>query len=224
MGGIGLIMKLEDTTIYPFIRSDPALCKLHTFARGKYIIRVGEAADIWYLVNGKVQVETTTQNGKKLVVDTICEDNYVGHLSNFWGQNFYCDSYALVSSILIRIPKERFLKMMESLEFSRHFYMKTNARLYDMYKKELVRGLFSQRQQFAFYVIKYSQNNICRIHNLSGICEFLKITRRHFYNLLDRFSEDGIIKRLDDGDIEILDLDALYKVAEPVVNFSYNKM
>lgn len=114
--------------------------------------------------------------------------------------------------------------MMETLEFSRHFYMKTNARLYDMYKKELVRGLFSQRQQFAFYVIKYSQNNICRIHNLSSICEFLKISRRHFYNLLDRFSEDGIIKRLDDGDIEILDLDALYKVAEPVVNFCYNKM
>ncbi len=61
-------------------------------------------------------METTTQNGKKLMVDTICEDNYVGHLSNFWGQNFYCDSYALVSSVLIRIPKERFLKMMETLE------------------------------------------------------------------------------------------------------------
>ena len=107
MGGIGLIMKLEDTTIYPFIRSDPALCKLHTFARGKYIIRVGEAADIWYLVNGKVQVETTTQNGKKLVVDTICEDNYVGHLSNFWGQNFYCDSYAPVSYTHLDVYKRQ---------------------------------------------------------------------------------------------------------------------
>ena len=158
-------MKLEDTTIYPFIRNDPALCELHTFARGKYIIRSGDAADTWCLINGKVQVEATTQNGEKLMVDTICEDNYVGHLSNFWGQNFYCDSYALVSSVLIRIPKERFLEMMETLEFS-----------------------------------------------------------RHFYNLLDRFSEDGVIKRLDDGDIEILDLDALYKVAEPVVNFCYNKM
>ena len=35
-------MKLEDTTIYPFIRNDPELCELHTFARGKYIIRSGD--------------------------------------------------------------------------------------------------------------------------------------------------------------------------------------
>lgn len=217
-------MKLEDTSIYPFIRDDPKLCQLHMFGRNKYIIRAGERADVWYLVNGKVQVETSTKNGKKLVVDIINEDNFVGHLSNFAGQNFFCDSLASVSSTLIRIPKDVFLQKMEDLAFSRHFYMKVNARLYDMYKKELARGLFSQRQQFAFYIIKNSQNCICRIHNLCTICEFLKISRRHFYNLLEQFTAEGLINRTEAGDIEILDLDALYQVAEPVVNFYYNKV
>ncbi|TQI67856.1 Crp/Fnr family transcriptional regulator [Clostridium sp. KNHs216] len=218
-------MKLEDTTIYPFIKSYPELCKLYKFSRNKYITRVvWNDEDVWYLVSGSVKVEATAQNGKKLLVDIVCEDNYVGHLSNFYGQNFYCDCVAMLSSTLIRIPAEMFRGLLNTQEFSRHFYMKTSARLYDMYKKELMRGLFTQRQQFAFYVIDKTKDGICRIHSIYYICEYLKISRRNLYNLLARFEEDGIMERLETGDIQVLDMEALFEIAKPVVDFCHNKI
>ena len=92
------------------------------------------------------------------------------------------------------------------------------------YKKELVRGLFTQRQQFAFYILENAQNNICRIHSIYNICEVLKISRRNLYNLIDSFSESGILNRLETGDIQVLDMDSLRNIAKPVVDFFYNKI
>ncbi len=218
-------MVLEDTTIYPFIKGKPELCEPHKFNRNSYITRASwNIQDVWYLINGRVKVEATTQNGKKLLVDIINEDNYVGHLSNFRGKNFYCDSLATVSSVLIHIPAGTFLSLLDNPEFSRHFYMKTSARLYDMYKKELMRGLFTQRQQLAFYVIDKTQNGICRIHSIYYICEYLKISRRNLYNLLDRFMKDDIIERLETGDIRVLNMEAVQEIAKPVSDFWYNKI
>ena len=221
----GWIMKLEETSIYPFIKHAPELCELHKFNRNKYITRVDWGTnDVWYLVSGKVKVEATAQSGKKLLVDLINEDNFVGHLSNWQRQNFYCDSIAMVASTLIRIPEKTFATMMDDMAFSRLFYQKLNARLYDMYKKELIRGLFTQRQQFAFYVIENSRDNICRIHSIYNICEYLKVSRRNLYNLLERFTEDGILQRMETGDIQVLDMPSLQEIANPVLDFCYNKI
>ena len=219
-------MKLENTTIYPFIKDCAELCELYRFNRNAYIVQASnEAEDVWYLVNGRVKVEATTQSGKKLLVDIIDEDNYVGHLSNFRGRNFYCDSSALVSSALVRIPARTFLSLLDTPAFSRHFYMKTSARLYDMYKKELMKGLFTQRQQFAFYVIeKAHHDGICKLGSIYHICEYLKISRRNLYNLLAWFAKGGIMERMETGDIQVLDMEALQEAARPVSEFWYNKI
>lgn len=218
-------MKLEDTTIYPLIRDDPALCQLHRFDRNKYITRADwNDEDVWYLVSGRVKVETTAQNGNKLLVDIIDEDNYVGHLSNFRGYNFYCDSITMPPSSLLRIPADKFRALLDTQAFSRHFYMKTSARLYDMYKRDLIRYLFTQRQQFAFYVHEKTKDGVCRIHSIYNMCEYLKISRRNLYNLLARFSEENILTREDAGDITVLDMTALCQIAKPVEDFFYNKI
>lgn len=218
-------MVLENTTIYPFIKGYPELCELHKFNKNSCITRASwNDEDVWYLVNGRVKVEAATQNGKKLLVDIIDEDNYVGHLSNFRGKNFYCDSTTMVSSILVRIPCQTFLMLLETPDFSRHFYMKTSARLYDMYKKELMRGLFTQRQQFAFYLIDKTKDGVCRAGSIYYICEYLKISRRNLYNLLAWFEKNGILERLETGDIQILNMESMQEIAKPVSDFWYNKI
>ena len=218
-------MKLEDTTIYPLISACPELCQLHRFDRNKYITRADwNDEDVWYLVSGRVKVETTAQNGNKVLVDIIDEDNYVGHLSNFRGYNFYCDSVTMVPSTLLRIPADTFRSLLETQAFSRHFYMKTSARLYDMYKRDLISYLFTQRQQLAFYVREKTQDGVCRIHSIYYICEYLKISRRNLYNLLARFSAENILEREDAGDIVVLDMAALCQIAKPVEDFFYNRI
>lgn len=216
-------MLLEDTTIYPLIKNYPELCQLHHFNRNKYITCASWGIeDIWYLVSGKVKVETTSANGKRILVDTITEDNYVGHLSNYWKQNLYCDSLTVVASTLICIPKATFDDLMESPVFSRHFFMKTNARLYDMYKKDLMRKMFTQRQQFAFYLIENAKDNVCHFSGIRGICESLDISRRNLYNLLDTFTKEGLLSYPEDNLILLENKVVLEEIARPVSHFIHN--
>lgn len=217
-------MLLEETTIYPFVRNSPELCKLYKFDRNKHITSAGNNDDVWYLISGRVKVEATAPNGKKLLVDIFNEDNYVGHLSDFHEKNFYCDSITMVPCTLIRFPVATFRSLLETPHFSRHFYMKSCARLYDMYKKTLVRRMYTQRQQFAFFITENTQEQVCRIHSIYSIGEYLTISRRNLYNLLERFEAEGIVKRMDTGDIKVLDMNALQKISKPVVDFYYNRI
>lgn len=218
-------MKLEDTTIYPLIREHPELCLLHPFHKNQYITHMNRnIGDIWYLVSGRVKVEATSPKGKRLLVDLVDEDNYVGNLSNYYGQNFYCDCIAMTNCSLLHIPMDTFQTLMRTINFSHHFYMKTNARLYNMYKRELMRAMFTQRQQFAFYLLEKNSGGICKIDSIYFIGEYLKVSRRNLYNLLTKFEQVGMVLRLESGDIQLLDAPALQEIAKPVVDFYYNRI
>lgn len=218
-------MKLEETTIYPYIKDDEELCQTYSYNRGQYIVKADEKnAYVWYLISGVVKVEAIAPNGKIFLVDTIPADNYVGHLSNFSQQNFYCNSYASQPCVLIRIPTERFLKMRNDVSFGNHFYSKINARLYDMYKKDLIFHMFPQRQQLAFYLLENSTDGICRINHIHNVCEELRISRRNLYNLIEHLEEDGCLTRISGKDLQISNPEKLAEEASPVYNFYYNKI
>ena len=148
-------MILQESTIYPFLEKHPASYELITVKKNTRIVSANEESKyIWYLLEGEVKVVAVSNNGKSIVVDEIGPNNFVGHLSNLFGQNFYCDSYAATECTLIQFPIARFLVLMQELAFSRLFYLKVNNRLYTMYKKELVKHLFSQQEQLAYYLLQ----------------------------------------------------------------------
>lgn len=215
-------MLFKDTTIYPIIKEYPDLCRLYSFQRNEYITRPEwNVNSVWYLVNGLIKVETTTLKGKKILVDLIEEDNYIGYLSAFSDENFLYDNIVMEPSSLLRIPIDAFHTLMNTEDFRHHFYTKTHIRLYEMHKKEMMRVLFTQRQQFAFYIIEQTEKDICRIHSFYFIGEYLKISRRNLYNLLAQFSEEGILVRLEDGNIQVLNKEALQEIAQPICDFYY---
>lgn len=226
-------MLLEDTSIYPIIKEYPELCNLHLFKRNEYITRPQwDVESVWYIVSGRVKVEATKAKGQKIFVDIIEEDNYICQLSTFNGKDFLCDNTAdkkkflydtivMESSSLIRIPIERFNFLMNTQNFNQHFYMKSHARLYEMYRKGIMRILFTQRQQFAFYLIENTKKDICKIHSLYFIGEYLKISRRNLYNILSQFISEGILVRLENGNIRVLDNEKLQKIAQPALDFYY---
>lgn len=218
-------MKLEESGIYPFIRRFPELQKLYRIPGGNVVVSPlnNENDYMWFLVNGKVKVETEGENGKKMLVDMLEEDNYVGHISNLFGQNLYCSSITVITSTFIRIPMKQFKEMIDKdIRFQRHFYQKVTARLYVMYKKDLALHLFSQRELLAEYMIENVVDGVCHIHNVSGICETLRVSRRNFYNLIEKLAKDDLIERLDGGDIYIMDYQRLKKEAQPVIDYFGN--
>lgn len=217
-------MRLEESSIYPFIKAFPELHKLYRIPGGKVVVSpIDKENDyIWFLVNGKVKVETEGANGKKMMVDILEADNYVGHLSNLFEQNFYCSTVTTITSTFIRIPTKQFKEMIHNdIRFQRHFNNKVITRLYTMYKKDLATHLFSQNEQIAEYIIENAVDGVCHINNVNHICERLRISRRNFYNLVKKLADDGLIEHLD-GVIYIIDYDRLKKEAQPVIDFFGN--
>ena len=109
-------MRLQESTIYPFLEKHPASYEVITVKKNACIVRANEESKyIWYLLEGEVKVVAVSNNGKSIVVDEIAPNNFVGHLSNLFGQNFYCDSFAVTDCTLVQIPIARFLELMQEL-------------------------------------------------------------------------------------------------------------
>lgn len=219
-------MKLEETSIYPYIKTFPEFHKLYRIPAGKVVvspINNDEDGYIWFLVNGKVKIETEGTNGNKIIVDILTEDNYVGHLSNLFGHNFYCTTITVITSTFIRIPVKQFLQMLNrDIRFQRHFNQKVISRLYTMYKKDLASHMFSQQEQIAAYIIDHAVDGVCLINNVKFICETFRSSRRNFYNILSKLEAAGEIEYVEGGEIYIRDYEKLKKEAQPVLDFFDN--
>lgn len=221
-------MKLEETSIYPYIKAFPEVHKLYKLPAGSVVVSPvsnDEDGYIWFLVNGKVRIETEGTTGKKIVVDILTDDNYVGHLSNLFGQNFYCTTITVITSTFIRIPVRRFKEMLsKDIRFQRHFHEKMIARLYIMYKKDMSLHLFSQQEQIAAYIINHEVNGVCSISNVKSICETYRSSRRNFYNILDKLEESGLIECAEGMEIYIKDYDKLKEKAQSLLDFFGNTL
>lgn len=148
-------MLFFESAIYPFLKDRPNDFEIIVLKKYTKIVRASsDVESIWFLIDGEVTVTSSSGNGKSIVVDVIPPDNFVGHLSNIFEQNFYADSTASMKSTLVQIPIDVFFDLMKGIQFSRLYYNKVLNRLYIMYKNDLVKHLFSQQEQFANYLLE----------------------------------------------------------------------
>ncbi len=219
-------MILAESAIYPFIKDYKTSFEIVTFKKNALILRASEENRyIWFLLEGEVRVVACSSNGKRIVVDEIPPGCFVGHLSNLFGQNFYTDSIAVTKCTLLQIPIESFLQLMQEIEFSRFFYLKVTNRLYIMYKKDLAKHLFSQQEQLAYHLLECSHGStLCMMQSLYKTCEYLRMSRRNLYNILDSFIAEGALSRTEDGQIRIENLELIEEKARPVADFVNNQI
>ncbi len=219
-------MDLDKTGIYPFIKSNPDGYKLIHVKKGvNFCPAYDESYLIWYVVDGEVDVSTVSQSGRKINVDSNVEDEFTGHVSNYWGQNFYSDCTAKTPCEMLRLNNDYFYdELMKNPEFKTFFYFKMSSRLYDMFKQRLVSDLFSDTQIFAAYLVDNSSDGYCYIDSAISACEKMKMSRRNFYNKLSMFEDLGIVSHPQANFILILDEQKLYELAMPVLDFNDNRL
>ncbi len=216
-------VKLEDTGIYPFIKDCPECQILYRFGKGECITNsVARNEDYWYIIEGNIEVVASSHSGKRVHVDDNMEDEFTGHLSKYWGQNFYCDCIAATPCTLIRIPNSLFAKLIKQDDFRLFFYFKMSSRLYEMYRRRLSYDLFTPRQRFATHLLVEQRDGECYISNLSKECSELGISRRNLYNILDDFEGGGVISYEQTGLIKIKSMERLLEIARPAVEFMEN--
>lgn len=210
---------MRSIAIYEYIKDYLPEIPVLKLKKGEYLFRADREDDtLFYILDGVIRVENVSYNGKKLIVDVLRHDEFVGAISNIHKADFQCSGVAETAVTVLVLKKSLMNELMENNEFSALFYQKTSKRVYMMYKNILARTLFSQNEIMAHYILENSEKNIFEYKSIYNICENLGISRRGIYNILYRFEEIGCIRKLDTS-YRIIDREYLEKTAEQVINF-----
>ena len=213
---------IKNTMIYEHIKDYLPVIPILELKKGEYLFRAERTTgNLFYIFDGLIKVENISYNGKKLIVDILDADNFVGPISSIHNADFQCSGVAETNAKVLVLKKSLMDELMQNDEFLVMFYQKTSKRVYVMYKNILARSLFGENEILAHYILKHSSGDIFKYKSIYNICENLGISRRGIYNILYRFEESGCIQKLDSG-YRILDRAYLEKVADQMIKYMKN--
>lgn len=213
---------IKNTMIYEHIKDYLPVIPILELKKGEYLFRAErKTGNLFYIFDGLIKVENISYNGKKLIVDILDADNFVGPISSIHNADFQCSGVAETNAKVLLLKKSLMDELMQNDEFLVMFYQKTSKRVYVMYKNILARSLFGENEILAHYILKHSSGDIFKYKSIYNICENLGISRRGIYNILYRFEESGCIQKLDSG-YRILDRAYLEKVADQMIKYMKN--
>ena len=213
---------IENTMIYEHIKDYLPVIPILELKKGEYLFRAErKTGNLFYIFDGLIKVENISYNGKKLIVDILDADNFVGPISSIHNADFQCSGVAETNAKVLVLKKSLMDELMQNDEFLVMFYQKTSKRVYVMYKNILARSLFGENEILAHYILKHSSGDIFKYKSIYNICENLGISRRGIYNILYSFEERGCIEKLDSG-YRIMDRAYLEKVADQMIKYMKN--
>lgn len=217
-------MLIENSDIFTYVKESLEDIPILTLKKGSYFSKAENIDNkIYYILEGTVKIESYSVTGKKILIDVISENEFAGQISYFRKHNLYGNNIAVTKTILLCLNNDIMHKLMKNSEFSTFFYFKTSSRLYVMYKKMLMSNLFSQCELVSYYVLENSCDCKFIYKSIYDVCDNLNISRRSLYNILNKFSKDGIIEKLNDGPYLIINEKYLMEKSDKVRRFSENK-
>lgn len=189
-------MKITDTLIYKFIKEYMSSIEIVDYKHGHIIDScIEESTSIYYILKGIVKVQNVSVSGNKILIDEISKEEFVGHISTMRGEGFHSNVICKEDSTLVKIPRNIFAELMKNSEFSSLFYEKTSKRIYFMYKKLLLERLFHWEEIVAYYILENSNEDIFIYKSMYEICEYLNISRRGLYNIINRFVYEECLEK-----------------------------
>jgi CRP-like cAMP-binding protein len=204
---------IKDIIIYDYIKDYLDEVSILNYKKGEYITHSSEnLEEIFFVLNGTTKVECITKSGKSLLVDELSKNEFVGKISYMYEQNLFCDITATSNATLLRISKSTFKKLEKNPEFLKLFLFKTSRRIYYMYKKLMMKELFSLKETFAFYILENSQDDVFKFKSMYNLCEILYVNRKNLYNVINSFIKKNYIKK-DKNSLIILNRDCLYELS-----------
>jgi CRP-like cAMP-binding protein len=213
-------MELNNIYIYDYIKEYLNEIPIVNYKKGQYITRSDENfTEIFFVLDGNVKVECITEYGKSFLVDELSKNEFVGKFSYMYEQNLFCDIKATSNASLLKINNEIFNKLQKNPEFLKIFLYKTSNRIYHMYKKLMMKNLFSLEELFAFYLLKSSEDEIFKFKSTSDLCNIFPISRKGLYNVINKFVKEDLIRK-EKKSIIILDKKKLLELSMHVREFN----
>lgn len=213
-------MELKDTCIYNHIKQYLDEIDIALYKKGQYLTRSNHNfEDIFFILEGSVQIEYTTKSGKRFLVDELSDNEFAGKISYMYDQSLYCDIIAMTDVSLLRINKHIFKKLQNNPEFLTIFLFKNSKRIYSIYKKLMMKDLFSSEELLSFYILKDSEDNIFAFKSMYSLCKTISISRKNLYNIINKFIEKDYIRK-ENNSLIILNRDYLYEMSKEVREFN----
>ncbi|MBP2650519.1 MAG: Crp/Fnr family transcriptional regulator [Firmicutes bacterium] len=213
-------MELNNIYIYDYIKEYLNEISIVNYKKGQYITRSDENFnEIFFVLAGNVRVECVTEYGKSFLVDELSENEFVGKFSYMYEQNLCCDIKAITNVVLLKINKDIFDKLQKNPEFLKVFLYKTSNRMYYMYKKLMMKNLFSLEEIFAFYLLKNSGSDIFKFKSIHDLSNIFPISRKGLYNVINKLIKKRFIKK-EKNSIIIIDKEELLKLSVHVREFN----
>lgn len=181
-----------------------------------------ENVDLYYVLEGVVEVVSHSYNGRSFLVDTVSQGDFIGKFSNMRKQNFYADIKTRTACKLLNLSKIKD-EILRDEQFLLFFCVKTSNRLYEMYKISMMNKLFSYEEILAYYLLSIANATGVVVDTDKHICFNTGISERQYYYLMKKFRDRGIINQ-DKKNICILDIASLEATAFNIIRFMGNSI
>ncbi len=196
----------KDKVIYDLLKACPfeilKCWSIVTYKKDETILFQGRPCDDFLiLVNGLVDINITTENGKKYSQAIYVKGNYLGELEIFEGLNNCCNAEAITDVVLLKINREDFLRWMD---MDRNISWKlTKSLSLSFYKLSIKAGsdkLYSLKYRLCDFLLhcmeeSYFVDNKMKLTikntNISG---YLGVTDRSVNRVVKGLKEKGIVE------------------------------
>jgi CRP-like cAMP-binding protein len=213
-------MNLENIYIYEHIKDYLDEIEIVKYKKGDYITHSNQnLQEIFFILDGNVKVEYTTKNGRSFLVDDLWENEFVGKISYMYDENLFCDIIAKTEVLLLKISKSTLKKLEKNPEFLKIFFFKTSKRIYCIYKKLLMKDLFTLEEIIAFHILNNCNNDKFEYKSMYSLCKSLSVSRKGLYNVINKFIKKGYIKK-DRNLVTILEKEYLHKISMYIREFN----
>lgn len=174
---------------------------------------------IYYVLDGLVEVENVSYNGKKLVIEKVQENTFIGFISDMHKVDLQSSGLAVTPVKALMFSEAMMEKLMDNDKFSIFFYQETSSRIFKMYKTVLAKVLFSPDEIMAYYILDNADNGMFSLKSSYSLCENIGISRRGIYNILYRFEELNCIRKVESSVYKVTDRHGLVNRAEHMISF-----
>lgn len=198
----------------------PALVEAMTIkriTRGTRLIEQGAIPEnIYFLVEGRLKVFTTSQEGRSLILAFSTPFAVISDIE-FLGRRPYLNTVeAVTDCVLLKLPltavEQAGMSHTPFITFllqtlTRKFYANTNALHFNF--------LHSVDVRFASYLLSMTAHNepYVSIHDLKDVAQLIGTSYRHLNRIIHQLSDDGLIER-SQRTIRLLDRHRLLQLAK----------
>jgi CRP/FNR family transcriptional regulator, cyclic AMP receptor protein len=211
-GEQGLNEFLEDVTHTGKVQLTSDEREVRSYKKKFFIYREGERPKaVYYVVNGKVKIARTNNDGKELITSLVSAGEFFGYIPVLEQTNYKEDAQVLEDSELMLIPKDDFLQLVTNdIAIARQFIKIISNNILDKEEDLLNLAYNSVRQKVAYGLIqlydKYKEGeNSDPILKMSreNMAQAIGIATESLIRTLGDFKDENLID-IQTGKIKIM--------------------